>query len=208
MCNTAYEILSDEEKRKNYDLYGDEKGQPGFGSGFPGGNGGGYSYSSGGGGQGGGFNFGGPGGWQNMGGGGGGGSKSFSFSFGGGGGGPSASSFGFGMDDIFSMFGGGGGGSKGSDQFGGFGGFGGSSSKAESRSKSGSAAAIKTITSQVYKKEVMDQGMTWLLLSYLPSQRGTQYHESVIEEVAESLQGALKVKIHMCLLSFGFRGKA
>ncbi|KAJ0233993.1 DnaJ protein ERDJ3A [Hirschfeldia incana] len=192
--NNAYEILSDEEKRKNYDLYGDEKGQPGFGSGFPGGNGGGYSYSSGGG-QGGGFSFGGPGGWQNMGGGGGGGSKSFSFSFGGGGGGgPSASSFGFGMDDIFSMFGGGGGGgSKGSDQFGGFGGFGGGSSKAESRSKSGSAAAIKTITSQVYKKEIVDQGMTWLVLSYLPSQRGTQYHDSVVEEVAESLQGALKV---------------
>ena len=189
--------MSDEEKRKNYDLYGDEKGQPGFGSGFPGGNGGGYSYSSGGGG----FNFGGPGGWQNMGGGGGGGggSKSFSFSFGGGGGGPSASgsSFGFGMDDIFNMFGGGGG-SKGSDQFGGFGGFGGGSSKAESGSKRGSVATIKTVSSQVYKKEVVDQGMTWLLLSYLPSQRGTQYHESVIEEVAESLQGALKVKTCAC----------
>ncbi|CDY53088.1 BnaCnng24180D [Brassica napus] len=179
--NNAYEILSDEEKRKNYDLYGDEKGQPGFGSGFPGGNGGGYSYSSGGGQGGGGFNFGGPGGWQNMGGGG-----------GGGGGSKSGSSFGFGMDDIFNMFGGGGG-AKGSDQFGGFGGFGGGSSKAESRSKRGSVATIKTVSSQVYKKEVVDQGMTWLLLSYLPSQRGTQYHESVIEEVAESLQGALKV---------------
>ncbi|CAD6210753.1 unnamed protein product [Miscanthus lutarioriparius] len=31
--NNAYEILSDEEKRKNYDLYGDEKGNPGFGGG-------------------------------------------------------------------------------------------------------------------------------------------------------------------------------
>jgi len=174
--NNAYEILSDEEKRKNYDLYGDEKGQPGFDSGFPGGNGG-YSYSS----SGGGFNFGGPGGWQNMGGGG--GSKSFSFSFGG----PSESSFGFGMDDIFSMFSGGS--SKGKEQFGGFG----SSSNAESKSKSSTVAAIKTINSQVYKKDVVDQGMTWLLLSYLPSQRGSQYHESIIEEVAESLQGALKV---------------
>ncbi|KFK38283.1 hypothetical protein AALP_AA3G094200 [Arabis alpina] len=174
--NNAYEILSDETKRKNYDLYGDEKGQPGFGG--PGGNGG-YSYSSNGG-QGGGFSFGGPGGWQNMGGGG--GSKSFSFSFGG----PSANSFDFGMDDIFSMFGGG---SKGKDQFGGFG----SSSKAESGSKSGRVATIKTITSQVYKKEIIDKGMTWLVLSYLPSQRGTQYHESTIEEVAESLQGAIKV---------------
>ncbi|CAN8260003.1 unnamed protein product [Cochlearia groenlandica] len=169
--NNAYEILSDEEKRKNYDLYGDEKGQPGFDSGFHGGNGG----------QSGGFNFGGPGGWQNMGGEG--GSKSFSFSFGG----PSESSFGFGMDDIFSMFSGGS--SKGKDQFGGFGG----SSKGESRSKRGSAATIRSISSQVYKKEITDQGMTWLVLSYLPSQRGTQYHESTIEEVAESLQGALKV---------------
>ncbi|ESQ49177.1 hypothetical protein EUTSA_v10020374mg [Eutrema salsugineum] len=182
--NNAYEILSDEEKRKNYDLYGDEKGQPGFDPGFHGGNGG-YSYSSNGG-QSGGFNFGGPGGWQNMGGGG--GSKSFSFSFGGGG--PSASSFGFGMDDIFSMFSGGS--SKGRDQFGGFGGFGGSS-KAESGSKSGTVATIRTINPQVYKKEIVDQGMTWLVLSYLPSQRGTQYHDSIIEEVAESLQGALKV---------------
>ncbi|CAE5966600.1 unnamed protein product [Arabidopsis arenosa] len=178
--NNAYEILSDEEKRKNYDLYGDEKGQPGFDSGFPGGNGG-YSYSSNGGHGGGGFNFGGPGGWQNMGGGG--GSKSFSFSFGG----PSESSFGFGMDDIFSMFSGGS--SKGKEQFGGFG----SSSKAESKSKSSTVAPIRTINSQVYKKEIMDQGMTWLVLSYLPSQRGTQYHESIIEEVAESLQGAIKV---------------
>uniref|UniRef100_A0A1J3IN53 DnaJ protein ERDJ3A n=1 Tax=Noccaea caerulescens TaxID=107243 RepID=A0A1J3IN53_NOCCA len=173
--NNAYEILSDEEKRKNYDLYGDEKGQPGFDAGYSGGGNGGHS---------GGFNFGGPGGWQNMGGGG--GSKSFSFSFGG----PGESSSGFGMDDIFSMFSGGS--SKGRDGFGGFGGFGGSS-KAESRSKSGSAAAIRTINSQVYKKEIMDQGMTWLVLSYLPSQRGTQYHESIIEEVSESLQGALKV---------------
>ncbi|XP_019096162.1 PREDICTED: dnaJ protein ERDJ3A [Camelina sativa] len=177
--NNAYEILSDEKKRKNYDLYGDEKGQPGFDSGFPGGNGG-YSYSS----SGGGFNFGGPGGggWQNMGGGG--GSKSFSFSFGG----PSENSFGFGMDDIFNMFSGGS--SKGKDQFGGFGS---SSSKSESRSKSGTAATIRTINSQVYKKEILDQGMTWLVLSYLPSQRGTQYHESTIEEVAESFQGAIKV---------------
>lgn len=195
LCVTAYEILSDEEKRKNYDLYGDEKGQPGFDSGFPGGNGG-YSYSSNGGHGGGGFNFGGPGGWQNMGGGG--GSKSFSFSFGG----PSESSFGFGMDDIFSMFSGGS--SKGKEQFGGFG----SSSKAESKSKSSTVVPIRTINSQVYKKEILDQGMTWLVLSYLPSQRGTQYHESIIEEVAESLQGALKVK-HMFveLVDFGVRRK-
>lgn len=127
--------------------------------------------------------------------GGGGGSKSFSFSFGG----PSESSFGFGMDDIFNMFSGAS--SKGRDQFGGFG----SSSKAESKSKSGTAATIRIINSQVYKKEIMDQGMTWLVLSYLPSQRGTQYHDSILEEVAESLQGALKVKhVLVELLDFWF----
>ena len=45
----------------------------------------------------------------------------------------------------------------------------------------------------------MDQGMTWLLLSYLPSQRGTQYHETVVEKVAQTVQGALKVKKHVLL---------
>ncbi|WZY78964.1 hypothetical protein YC2023_025348 [Brassica napus] len=45
----------------------------------------------------------------------------------------------------------------------------------------------------------MDQGMTWLLLSYLPSQRGTQYHETVVEKVAQSVQGALKVPLNWLL---------
>lgn len=39
-CGAAYEVLSDTEKRKQYDLTGDEKGQ-GFGGGSPGGYGGG-----------------------------------------------------------------------------------------------------------------------------------------------------------------------
>ena len=46
--STAYELLSDEEKRKNYDLYGDEKGNPGFHGGHPGGQDG-YTYFTGGG---------------------------------------------------------------------------------------------------------------------------------------------------------------
>ncbi|GMP85941.1 hypothetical protein CsSME_00038914 [Camellia sinensis var. sinensis] len=92
-----YDILSDEEKRKNYDLYGVEKGNPGFDAGNAG-HQGGYTYFTSGPRQNG-FNFR-PNEWQNMGGGHG-SSKSFSFSFRGPGG---HSSSGFGLDDIFSNF--------------------------------------------------------------------------------------------------------
>ncbi|XP_034198006.1 dnaJ protein ERDJ3A-like isoform X2 [Prunus dulcis] len=181
--NNAYEILSDEEKRKNYDTYGDEKGSPGFGAGSPGDHGG-YTYFTNGGPGKNQFTYG-PSDWQSMGGQG--GSKSFSFSFGG----PSGpSSFGFGMDDIFSnLFGGkpGGGG-----QFGGFSGSTGSRPGSQPGSR-GSPVSISAISSQVYKKEIVDQGMTWLLLSYTPSLKGHQHVESVIKEVASSLQGALKI---------------
>ncbi|XP_060202449.1 dnaJ protein ERDJ3A [Lycium barbarum] len=179
--NNAYDILSDEDKRKNYDLYGDEKGAPGFDAGGAGDHGGYTYFTSGGPGQSG-FNFG-PGGM----GGGQGGSKSFSFSFGGPG---SQSSFGgFGLDDIFSnMFGGGMGSGS---QFGGFGGFGGSG-RSQSRTRN-SAKSIPSINSQKYKKEISDKGMTWLLLSHTSTSRGIQYYESVIGEVASSLDGAMKV---------------
>ncbi|XP_061366414.1 dnaJ protein ERDJ3A [Gastrolobium bilobum] len=178
--NNAYEILSDEQKRKNYDLYGDEKGNPGFEAGHPGDQGG-YTYFTGGGPGQSNFNFR-PGEWQGMGGQG--GSKSFSFSFGGSG---DSNSFGFGLDDIFgSLFGGGGGG--GGRQFGGFG----SSTSSQSGSKS-SLKSFRAINSHIYKKEIADQGMTWFLLSYTPSLKGIQYFESTVEEVASSLQGALKV---------------
>lgn len=175
----AYDILSDEEKRKNYDLYGDEKGNPGFGGSSPGDQGGTY-FTSGGPGQDG-FNFR-PDGWQSMGGQG--GSKSFSFSFGG----PSSqSSYGFGLDDIFSNFFGGNMG--GGNQFG----FS-SSAGPESRSRS-SSKSIPSVNSQMYRKEVADKGITWLLLSSTPSVKGIQYYESIIEEVASSLQGAIKVSV-------------
>lgn len=65
-----------------------------------------------------------------------------------------------------------------------------------SRSQFGSRNApksIRAINSQVYKKEISDKGMTWLLLSYTASLKGTQQFESLIEDVANSLQGALKV---------------
>ncbi|XP_002530501.2 dnaJ protein ERDJ3A [Ricinus communis] len=180
--NNAYEILSDEEKRKNFDLYGDEKGNPGFDAGYTGNQGGYTYYTSGGQGQNG-FNFR-RNEWQNMGGQG--GSKSFSFSFGG----PSSqSSFGFGLNDIFSnLFGG----DVGGGHFGGSGG----SARSRSSSQSGSGSSFKSIrniNSKMFKKEIADQGMTWLLLSYNPSLRGSHYHESIIQEVLDSLQGALKV---------------
>ncbi|KAH7553868.1 hypothetical protein JRO89_XS12G0069400 [Xanthoceras sorbifolium] len=178
--NNAYDILSDEEKRKNYDMYGDEKGKPGFDSGYPGDQGGYTYFTSGGPGQS--WFTSRPGEWQNMGGQG--GSQSFSFSFGGPSGG--ASSFGFGLDDIFSNFFGGN-----SKEESGFGGFSGSSSS-QFRSR-GPSKSIKAVNSQVFKKEIADRGMTWLLLSYTPSLKRYQYYEPIIEEAASSLEGALKV---------------
>ncbi|KAL0555689.1 hypothetical protein IC582_009643 [Cucumis melo] len=174
--NNAYEILSDEEKRKNFDMYGDEKGAPGFGAGPSGDQGGGYTFFTNGGGRQGQQPFG-PGQWQSTGGQG--GSQSFSFSFGG----PSGSNpFGFGMEDIFSNFFGGGFKDKGS-----FGGH----SKAQSGPKSSSS--IKVINKQLLKKEIVDQGMTWLLFPTTSSLKGVDHVQSIIEEVASTLQGALKV---------------
>jgi DnaJ-class molecular chaperone len=108
----AHEILSDEEKRKNYDLYGDEKGNPGIGDGHFGNHEG--------------FTGGGPkttyfksgDGWQTMGGPGNG--KTFSFSFGGNPGSDGGNPFGFDLGDVFSNMFGGGGGSMGGNQHGGF----------------------------------------------------------------------------------------
>lgn len=174
--NNAYDILSDEQKRKNYDLFGDEKGNPGFDAGTSGDNGG-YSYFTSGGPGESGFNFG-PGGQA--------GSKSFSFSFGGDPGYGGESSFGFGLNDIFSnLFGGGKGGGS---QFGGFG----SSSRSQYGARN-SDKSILSVNSKFYKKEINDRGMSWLLLFYSPNLQGTQYYESIIEEVAAPLVGALKV---------------
>lgn len=150
-------------------MYGDEKGSPGFEPGYSGEQGGGS----------GGYTFR-PGQWQSTGGQG--ASKSFSFSFGG----NSASNpFGFGMEDIFSnLFGGG---FKNEGNFGSFG----SHSKAQSGSKSSSS--IRVINKQVFKKEIVDQGMTWILFPSTSSLRGVDHVQSILEEVASSFVGALKV---------------
>lgn len=124
-----------------------------------------------------------------------GGSKSFSFSFGG----PSSGnqdSFGFG--DIFSnLFGGGmgggnqfGGGMGGGNKFGG--GFGSSGRPPHGKTK-GPAMSIPSIDTRVYKKEVADKGMAWLLLFHTPNLQGTPSYESVLSEAYTSLHGALKV---------------
>lgn len=177
--NNAYEILSDEEKRKNYDLYGDENGHSGFDGGHPGDQGG-YTYFTNGGAGKSWFNFR-PDAWQNMGEQG--SSQTFSFSFGG----PSgSSSFGFGLDDIFSNFFGGN--AKDGAQFGGFSG----SSRSKSQSRN-SHMSVRAINSEIFRKEISEQGMTWLLLSYTPSMKGTQYYESIVDEVGSLMQGALKV---------------
>ncbi|KAL2902057.1 DnaJ protein ERDJ3A [Bienertia sinuspersici] len=174
----AYEILSDEEKRKNYDLYGDERGGPSFNGGSAGDHGG-YSH----------FTSGGSGGqWQNMGG----GSRSYSFSFGGPGGGKP---FGFDFNDIFSNFFGGGmdsgsgfGGDMGSGS--GFGGFG-SSAGSQSGFKR-STKSVRAVSSHVFENEINGKGITWLLLSYIPSMMSVQQYESILEEINNSLTGALK----------------
>lgn len=158
-------------------MFGDEKGSPGFGPGYSGDQGGGYTFFTNEGRRQGQQTFR-PGKWQSTGGQG--GSQSFSFSFGGPTGSNPFSSFG--MGDIFSnLFGGG---FKDEGSFGSFGG-----SKAQSKSSS----SIRVINTQVFKKEIVDQGMTWLLFPSTLSLKGFDHVQSIMEEVASSLLGALKV---------------
>uniref|UniRef100_A0A2N9FAB6 Uncharacterized protein n=1 Tax=Fagus sylvatica TaxID=28930 RepID=A0A2N9FAB6_FAGSY len=56
-----------------------------------------------------------------------------------------------------------------------------------------SQSGIRTINSQVFQKEIADQGITWLLLSYTPTLKGYQHIESIIEEVGSIMRGALQV---------------
>uniref|UniRef100_A0A0D9VSW6 J domain-containing protein n=1 Tax=Leersia perrieri TaxID=77586 RepID=A0A0D9VSW6_9ORYZ len=181
--NNAYEILSDEEKRKNYDLYGDEKGNPGFDRGNFG-NREGYTYFTGGGPKNSYFSSG--DGWQTMGGQG--NTKTFSFSFGGNPGAGGGNQFGFDFGDVFSnLFSGG---SMGDSQHTG------SADKARPGSKTSghdsNSINIQEVTMQIFNKEITDQGITWLLLFYTPNTKGQVVLESVVEDVARSLDGALR----------------
>nr|GFB01689.1 hypothetical protein [Tanacetum cinerariifolium] len=142
-----YEILSDEVKKKNYDMFRDAKGSPGFNS-RSSGNRGVHTFFRSGGGSGGqnGFSFS-YDNWQTTCGQSG-GSKSYSFSFGGNSGG---NSFGFDMGDVFSNF------------FGGS--FGERQSKGDSRrSQSGFRGfpkkSLVLVNFRIYKKEVVEKGFT------------------------------------------------
>ncbi|KAI8014611.1 DnaJ protein ERDJ3A [Camellia lanceoleosa] len=84
---------------------------------------------------------------------------------------------------------------------------GGQSGSFSSSTRSGSKNSpkcIRAVNSQLYKKEMSDQGMTWLLLLYTPMLKGTQNYESIIEEVANSLKGALKVGSIDCETKLSF----
>lgn len=121
--------------------------------------------------------------------------KSFSFSFGGNDGG-SGSPFGFDFGDMFNLFGGG---MKGGNQQGGFSGgnnFGGFTGSGGAKSGFASSGVVKDINSQFFDKHIKDKGLTWLLLFYTPSARGYHVLESIVEDVANSLQGAVKVSSH------------
>ncbi|RVW31961.1 DnaJ protein ERDJ3A [Vitis vinifera] len=200
-------------------MYGDERGSPGFDAGNPGNNGGYTYFTSGGpggwqhmGGQGNSksfsFSFGNSGGqgssnfdlndiFSNFFG----GDKSGASHFGGFSGSSRTQSGGFGGSSRSQSSG-----FSGSSrtQSGGFGG----SSRSQSSGFSGTSwtqsgsgnypKSIQDINSQVFKKEIADQGITWLLLSYSPTLSGIQYYESIIEEVATSLQGALKAGSIYC----------
>uniref|UniRef100_A0ACD5XP26 Uncharacterized protein n=1 Tax=Avena sativa TaxID=4498 RepID=A0ACD5XP26_AVESA len=182
--NNAHEILSDEEKRKNYDLYGDENGNPGIGGGNFGGRDG-HTHFTGSGPRNTYFSSG--DGWQTMGGQGNG--KTFSFSFGGNPGADGANPFGFDIGDVFSnMFAGGG--SMGGSQHGGLAGS--ARPGARTSSQHTSPVTIQEVTMQTFNKEVADQGITWLLLFYTKQANGQFVLESVLEDVARSLDGAVR----------------
>jgi hypothetical protein len=46
---------------------------------------------------------------------------------------------------------------------------------------------------QSFNKEIADQGITWILLFYTQQAKGQFVLESVLEDVARSLDGAVRV---------------
>lgn len=196
--NNAYEILSDEEKRKNYDTYGNEQGNSRFEGGGPG-----YGSSH--------FNFGGqnsehstfrqgrsqgrsgresfqhftfPSQEYS------GGSNSFTFDFGG-------SEF---MGDILSnFFGSGKSGQGNGNPFASFSGSqGGAKSGFGNNQASQYSHQIQVLDAKNFKKKVTDQGLTWLLIFYSPSSKGYQELEGILDQIANSFQGVVKVGAINC----------
>ncbi|XXG43885.1 hypothetical protein AAC387_Pa01g3823 [Persea americana] len=69
----------------------------------------------------------------------------------------------------------------------------GGSGQGHSKSSFSSSGTIKAINSDFFKKDILEQGMTWLLLVYSPFVKEYDILESIVEEVANSLQGAIEV---------------
>ncbi|KAJ8650593.1 hypothetical protein MRB53_003616 [Persea americana] len=69
----------------------------------------------------------------------------------------------------------------------------GGSGQGYSKSSFSSSGTIKAINSDFFKKDILEQGMTWLLLVYSPFVKEYDILESIVEEVANSLQGAIEV---------------
>ena len=46
---------------------------------------------------------------------------------------------------------------------------------------------------QTFNKEIADKGVTWVLLFYIQQAKGQFELESVLEDVARSLDGAVRV---------------
>ncbi|KAH9310106.1 hypothetical protein KI387_038017, partial [Taxus chinensis] len=195
--NNAYETLSDEEKRKNYDLYGDEKGNPSFESGGFGNPG--YGSNN--------FNFGGQSSQhfsfqqgRPQSGSGREGFKHFKFPFG-----ESRGEVGYSfthdsresnfMGDMFSnLFGSL---NNGQGNWNPFGSFAGSQGGGKS-SSSQSSQHVLVLDSKNFKEKVLDQRLTWLLMFYTPSSKGYRELEAILDQVANPLQGLVKVGAINC----------
>jgi hypothetical protein len=52
---------------------------------------------------------------------------------------------------------------------------------------------IEEVTMQSFNKEIADQGIAWILLFYTQQAKGQFVLESVLEDVARSLDGAVRV---------------
>jgi hypothetical protein len=85
----------------------------------------------------------------------------------------------------------GGGGSMGGNQHGGFAGSAGPGARTSSQHTN--PVTIKEVTLQSFNKEIADQGISWILLFYTQQAKGQFVLESVLEDVARSLDGAVRV---------------